>query len=67
MSPLKVFVAQLPDGEDAWDVARRDPDLLQSIIDNAKPAGVWMAEYLAEHPDLDPNPVPSWLPCQEAS
>ena len=34
---INLFVAQLPPGEDAFDTARRDPDLLRAIIDAAVP------------------------------
>ena len=58
---LHLFIATLPPGEDPHDVARRDPDLLRRIIDEAKPAGVWRAEYLAAHPELSPIPIPEWM------
>lgn len=63
---LHLFVAQLPDGEDAHDVAMRAPTLLRRIIDEAKPAGVWRAEYLAAHPELSPIPIPDWMSGEDA-
>lgn len=59
---INLFIAQLPPGEDPFDVARRDPALLQALIDNARPAGEWVKDYLVEHPEADlAVPIPAWM------
>ena len=63
---LHVFVATLPPGEDPHDVARRDPVLLRRIVDEAKPAGVWLAEYRAAHPEAESLPIPDWMTGEDA-